>query len=155
MQKSKAKCKNQNFLSSIRDKAGFTLVELLVVISIIGILSSLSTISVNVARERARDAKRKADISQLRLALYLYFDDNLRFPETPNMTFQADGSFFTNYLVENINGTCLTCTYTYMARVPLDPLNEAEHLYHYNSDGRTFILSYYLEGGGPTEFYGY
>lgn len=143
-----------------KNKKGFTLVELLVVISIIGILSSLSTISVNVARERARDAKRQADMSQLQLALYFYFDDNLRFPKTPstgesNMQFQEDGSFFVDYLVPYLNGTCSTCTIKYMSTVPLDPLNFDQFRYHYNSDGRTFVLSSYLEEGGPKELIGY
>jgi prepilin-type N-terminal cleavage/methylation domain-containing protein len=59
---------------------GFTLIELLVVIAIIGILSSVVLASLNSARKKGRDAKRISDISQVKLALELYFDSNRKYP---------------------------------------------------------------------------
>jgi len=61
------------YLSS---KKGFTLIELLVVISIIGLLSSIVLASLSVAREKARDSKRKQDMEQYKIALELYYSDN-------------------------------------------------------------------------------
>ena len=57
-----------------KNKKGFTLIELLVVIAIIGILSSVVLASLNSARKKSRDARRIADLGQIRLALELYFD---------------------------------------------------------------------------------
>jgi prepilin-type N-terminal cleavage/methylation domain-containing protein len=55
---------------------GFTLIELLVVIAIIGVLSSVVMTSLNTARGKARDARRVADINQIKIALEFYYDKN-------------------------------------------------------------------------------
>ena len=64
-----------------KNQKGFTLVELLVVIAIIGILATLLLLQLGVARQRARDAKRIVDISQVRTAAELYFDDAGQYPQ--------------------------------------------------------------------------
>lgn len=48
-----------------RRQKGFSLIELLVVIAIIGILGSIILSSVNSVRVKARDVKRKAEISSI------------------------------------------------------------------------------------------
>lgn len=57
-----------------KTQKGFTLIELLVVIAIIGILSSVVLASLNNARRKSRDARRMADLQQIKLAQELYFD---------------------------------------------------------------------------------
>lgn len=59
-----------------KTQKGFTLIELLVVIAIIGILSSVVLASLNNARRKSRDARRLADLQQIKLAAELYFDAN-------------------------------------------------------------------------------
>lgn len=46
--------------------------ELLVVISIIGLLSTIAMVSLNNARKKSRDARRISDIRQIRKALEIY-----------------------------------------------------------------------------------
>ena len=77
------------------------MVELLVVIAIISILATLLLLQLGVARAKARDAKRIADINQVRSALELFFDDN--------------GS----YLATNVMTTLKP---TYLVNIPHDPI---------------------------------
>lgn len=67
-------------ITKTRNSKGFTLIELLVVLAIVGILSTLAVYSTNVARLKARDAKRITDISQVQTALELYFGDQQGYP---------------------------------------------------------------------------
>jgi prepilin-type N-terminal cleavage/methylation domain-containing protein len=53
---------------------GFTLIELLMVIAIMGILSSIVIATINNSRAKARDAIRKQDLYQAKIAINLYYD---------------------------------------------------------------------------------
>jgi prepilin-type N-terminal cleavage/methylation domain-containing protein len=66
-------------MNKINSKA-FTLIELLVVIAIISLLATLSVTALNNARKKSRDAKRLADLTQIRKALLLYHDSNDTWP---------------------------------------------------------------------------
>ena len=61
-------------------KKGFTLVELLVVISIIGLLSTIAIVSLGSARAKSRDTKRIADMKQVSTALEQYYSDQGGYP---------------------------------------------------------------------------
>jgi general secretion pathway protein G len=61
-------------------EAGFTLVELMVVIVIIGLLATIVAINVIPATDTARIEKAKADISTIEQALEQYRLDNFTYP---------------------------------------------------------------------------
>lgn len=60
----------------------FTIIELLVVISVIGLLASVIMVALNSARAKARDTKRIADLKQISTALEFFYDNNGRYPRT-------------------------------------------------------------------------
>ena len=66
-------------------KRGFSLIELLVVISIIGVLATIVVSSLSEARGRARDAARLRDIRTIQTAMELYYLDNGAYPSTFNL----------------------------------------------------------------------
>ncbi|MFH1822681.1 MAG: type II secretion system protein [Patescibacteria group bacterium] len=65
-------------------KSGFTLIELMIVISIIGLITSIAVYAYNNARIKARDSKRVADITQIQKALDLYYLDYNTYPISGN-----------------------------------------------------------------------
>lgn len=61
-------------------KRAFTIIELLVVILIIGLLTSVATASYLAAQKHARDSSRKSDINSIAAALETYYTVNHNFP---------------------------------------------------------------------------
>src|SRR3990167_5669693 len=105
----------------MRMKKGFTLIELLVVISIVGILIGLSIFSLQGARETSRDAKRKADLEQVRSGVEIYKSDCNKYPTSLSSPLVGDGSV-TSCAVTNI----------YINQVPTDPISPTSD-YSYSS----------------------
>lgn len=60
---------------------GFTLIELIVVIAIIGVLATLIINNLNDARTRARDSKKKQELVALKTGLRLYYNDFQTYPD--------------------------------------------------------------------------
>lgn len=103
----------------------FTLVELLVVIAIIGILSGIGSVSYSGVQQRGRDAQRKNDLSQIKIALSTYY--NAQVPAT----YPVASSKLTITGTSDALSTALKPSY--IKSMPQDPLNTGFYVYKYQS----------------------
>lgn len=62
---------------------GFTVLELLIVLGLVGLLVLVGSVLLGTARERSRDSKRLSDLDITRRALEDYFHNNNRYPQAP------------------------------------------------------------------------
>jgi len=98
---------------------GFTLVELLITMTVIGVLTSLALVSYQGSRKTARDAKRKADLEQIRSALEMYRTDNGAYPTGGAGSNRPDWILNTGVTDEHPLG--ILKDEGYLAVVPIDP----------------------------------
>lgn len=134
-----------SFLNSGNFSKGFSLIELLVVISIIGILMGLSIFGLQGAREASRDSKRKADLEQIRSALEIYKADCDKYPigsGNPSVALDTGGGQLGG------DGSTSSCPVTnaYMTHIPTDPTSP-NGAYLYYSDGNVYQICANLENG--------
>jgi len=122
-------------------KKGFTLIELAVAISIVGVLSVVVLSGVNGTRKSARVAQRLADMKQVQSALDLYYARNKLYPTTGGvwrgacLNYSAGGTYTAQ------NGQVIPgLAPTYIPRVPVDPQNNPA------SDYNCYL---YRSGGNP------
>lgn len=110
-------------------RKGFTLLELLVVISIIGILVAMGTVSYSTAQKKGRDSKRKSDLKSIQNAMEECY------------------SLDTAYPVTITGGAALTCTggAQVMATTPQDS-KSGDYSFTLAADSYTICAD--LEGDG-------
>jgi type II secretory pathway pseudopilin PulG len=131
-----------------------------VVIAIIGLLSTLAVVALNSAREKARDAKRVADIKQIQTALELYFNDAQGYPTQASIVLGVATNDILCWGLGAVvpvsagflasSGACMSDGNTYMGLVPSNPspVATATGVYTYTStDSSTYSITFALEGG--------
>lgn len=116
----------------MRKASGFTLVELLVTIGIIGILATVTVVSVGNARSKARDSKRVSDVKQIQSALELYSSDTGGYYPSGKDALLGAG----NYKVvcdKGAQADVTGCGTVYLNPVPIDPTNTGTLIYKYTA----------------------
>ena len=124
----------------MKKQKGFTLIELLVVIAIIGLLATIVMVSLNSARKKARDTKRRGDLKQVSLALEMYYNDNNGYPSNGG-TWWGNCASYGSHGTSGASGWVPNLATAYMSALPLDPNSpNAGACYLYNSNGTDYKL---------------
>ena len=78
---------------SLKKNRGFTIIELLIVIVVIGILAALVIVTYNGIQQKARDTERKTDIKALQGHMEAYWADNAKYPTLAEANDASAGGF--------------------------------------------------------------
>ncbi|MBI5742815.1 MAG: prepilin-type N-terminal cleavage/methylation domain-containing protein [Candidatus Niyogibacteria bacterium] len=125
---------------------GFTILEMLVVIAVIGMLASAIVVLTGQVRAKSRDARREQDVKQIANALDLYVTSTRAFPTCS-----------TEVVIGSSADVCLAPVLVNMGAInalPSDPLGQTtgtcntagNYVYCYQSaDGRSYMIHYLLE----------
>lgn len=125
------------------NKAGFSLIELLVVIGIIGLLATIAVVLLTPAIKKGRDAKRKNDLNQIGkfLGLSCYLPD------------AGAGEYDLASLFEEIK-TKNPQISSFIKSAPKDPLigtdSQSYYMYKVTDDAKKCVLSANLENNNES-----
>lgn len=125
-------------LSNKINRAGFTLVELLVVVSIVAILTAVIMSNVRTAKEKARDSVRMQDVKTFQAGLALYQTGKGQYPIYDGYITGDD------LLSQSLKNDMI------LKSIPLDPINRItgsiDYRYYYKSvDGSIYLIKFCLE----------
>jgi prepilin-type N-terminal cleavage/methylation domain-containing protein len=132
----------------IKNSTGFTLIELMVVISIIGLLSAVVYANFNDARAQSRDKVRMTSLKEVQLALEFYKAQNGGYPpagcSVANTNFAGPGT-------ASVSGLTACSAYItglvpdFISALPTDPNQESipNKGFYYRSNGTSYKLMAY------------
>lgn len=128
---------NKLFLINSKPEFSFTLIEIIVVVTIISLLLTGSSISYKTILNSSFDTKRKTDIEEIRVALEIYRNNNSTYPTSlEKLTYDSAGR-------------------VYLKKIPKDPKTEQNYSYLVQPTGcnentivcTTYKLTATLENG--------
>ena len=132
-------------------KRGFTMIEILVVVTIIGILITLGIRSYNATQVKARDVRRKADLHNMAKPLEAYFNDYGVYPLDDDAGQIVDdvghSMVWGAEAFDDSNGT------VYMSQLPEDPRGDRDYWY-VSADGSEWALYALLENENDPDIAG-
>lgn len=140
-----------------KTSAGFTLMELLIAVTIMLIISGVSLSSFWQSQKKSRDSQRKSELAQIARALELYNEDFGEYPDD-------DGGLILG-CQDAAGGEMVVCDWegefkayprevevVYMKELPDDPSSNSDYYYKKTSDG--FFLYSVLENDQDATYNG-
>lgn len=147
-------------MKPIRTKPGFTIVELLIVIVVIGILAAITIVAYNGIQTRARNVSRASEGTQAAKLLASYKAQNGNFPSLSSGQVSCIGSGFPNFNgdgltdcwdVRIVGGFTFHPDATFNSQLALmgSIPNGDRTVVEYPFDGNGFVGPVYIAAGGP------
>lgn len=128
--------------SLLRRRSGFTLIEILIVVAIIGVLSSVVLVGLRPAQQRGRDTRRIADLKEVQNGLELYYQKCGFYPGAAECASTSPATDW-NGLVSILTGSEIG-----VKNLPTDPNSSKEYAYVQLEDGVGYVLGADLEDAG-------
>lgn len=135
-------------------KRGFSIIELLVVIVVIGILASISLSTFNGAKIRTRDSRRKVDLQTVKIAMSLFKRDKNVYPNFAGIVGANTD------VADCVVGSDRTVSWTslqsqlanYLSILPTDPRGKCggEHPWTISSNGN--VYAYEINSVNPIAY---
>lgn len=139
-------------MSVYRNKKGFTLLEILLVVAALGILASIVILAINPGKQLAatRNANRRADVNTILTATYQYIIDNGSIPAS--ITVESTPICLTGVVdAACIDLAVLTNNQEHLPEMPQDPQSTSEVDTGYNilktANGRITVSAPAAENG--------
>jgi prepilin-type N-terminal cleavage/methylation domain-containing protein len=145
---------NRQTRPSYSTHSGFTIVELLIVIVVIGILATITIVAYNGVQVKARDSARISKVKSISKAIELYYADNSRYPpildgngaeSTCGSTTENWGHCDRNKIIADMLAPYITIDPTSLSNA-----TQNNYYYHYTSQAtdnyQTYGLMVYMEG---------
>ena len=128
-----------------KNKSGFTIVEVAIVIAVIAILLTIGSLSFIMIQRQARDAQRESNAIQITEALEKYYDENGEYPGCSAITTSAND--VRSYTLKSINPSVLqapkdeTATGNSIVCQSLDNIPDNQDKYAYSGDESAACLT--------------
>ncbi|MFK7780081.1 MAG: type II secretion system protein [Candidatus Gracilibacteria bacterium] len=127
-----------------KSKQAFTLVELIVVITILAILGTIAFISLQGYSASSRDSVRISDVSNMKTSLELFHLNAGKYPlpdDYGTFTYSGEDLFYQGYCGDNV----IQNVSRNMSEVPTDPLTERKYIYSVSSNKNELEILSLLE----------
>lgn len=129
----------------MQKQRGFSLIELLVVISIIGALAALLVTNLVGVRGRAADSSLKNDLNQLKTSLRLYYNDYQQYPDSSSGVMLGCGATGTSPCTPGEEFSAGTAPTIYMQELP------NTFTYSASTDNENFVLAVPLSNASDAD----
>lgn len=130
-------------MKRVRLAKGFTLLELMVVVVVIGILAAAAIYSLNITRAMNRDGKRVSDVSVIRAAMTQYWLQKATYPQSDPVNLGQPGAGADRLSGAGFTAADVAVAPVFLDRAPTGP--KAGEYYRYHGSAQGYSLRFTTE----------